>query len=116
MPGVGPKTSAATLAFSRLRKAALPVDSHHHRVTQRLGLIAANVDVGPAHALLEAQLPPDWTAQQVYDNHEVLMLHGQKCCYFSNPACGRCVVLDLCAFGQSRIGDETAHSANLRTG
>jgi endonuclease-3 len=53
--------------------------------------------------LLEAQLPPDWTAQQVYDNHEVLMLHGQKCCYFNRPACGRCVVLDLCPFGQKRI-------------
>ena len=116
LPGVGPKTSAATLAFSRLRKAALPVDSHHHRVAQRLGLIGPNVDVGPAHALLEAQLPPDWTAQQVYDNHEVLMLHGQKVCFFSNPACGRCVVLDLCSFGQGRVGDETAHSANLRTG
>ena len=102
LPGVGPKTSAAVLAFSRLRKAALPVDSHHHRVAQRLGLIPANVDVGPAHALLEAQLPSDWSAQRVYDNHEALMLHGQKCCYFSGPACGRCPVLDLCPFGQRR--------------
>ncbi len=101
LPGVGPKTSAAVLAFSRMRKAALPVDSHHHRVAQRLGLIGPNVDVGPAHALLEAQLPPDWTAQQVYDNHEILMLHGQKCCFFANPACGRCIVLDLCPFGQT---------------
>ena len=44
----------------------------------RLGLIRRQVAVGPAHALLEAQLPPDWYAQQVYDNHEALMLHGQK--------------------------------------
>ncbi|MCX6050393.1 MAG: Fe-S cluster assembly protein HesB, partial [Chloroflexi bacterium] len=87
LPGVGPKTSAAVLLFSRLRKPALPVDSHHHRVALRLGLLPAGVDVGPAHALLEAQLPKDWTAQQVYDNHEVLMLHGQRCCYFRNPAC-----------------------------
>ena len=103
LPGVGPKTSAAVLAFSRLRGRALPVDSHHHRVAARLGLIGPKVDVGPSHALLEAQLPPDWTAQQVYDNHEALMLHGQRCCFFQNPACGRCVVLDLCPFGQARI-------------
>ena len=70
-----PKTSAAVLAFSRLRGRALPVDSHHHRVAARLGLIGPKVDVGPSHALLEAQLPPDWSAQQVYDNHEALMLH-----------------------------------------
>jgi endonuclease III len=103
LPGVGPKTSAAVLSFSRLRKAALPVDSHHHRVAARTGLIPAALDVGPAHRVLEAQLPPEWDAQQVYDNHEVLMLHGQRCCYYQRPACGRCVLLDLCPTGLGRV-------------
>ena len=102
LPGVGPKTSAAVLSFSRLRKAALPVDSHHHRVAARLGLTPPGVEVGPAHALLEALLPLDWTPQQVYDNHEVFMLHGQRCCFFRNPACPRCPVLNVCNYGQSR--------------
>lgn len=105
LPGVGPKSSAAVLSFSRLRRPALPVDSHHHRVAIRLGLIPAKVAVGPSHVLLAAQLPQDWTAQQVYDNHEVLMLHGQRCCYYKNPACQRCQVLDLCPFGQARMGE-----------
>jgi endonuclease-3 len=99
--GVGPKTSAATLLFSNLRLPAMPVDSHHHRVAQRLGLIGPKVGEGPAHALLAAFLPPDWTAQQVYDHHEALMYHGQKCCYFHNPACERCVMLDVCPHGQA---------------
>lgn len=103
IPGVGPKTSAAVLLFSRLRMPALPVDSHHHRVAVRLALIPASVDVGPAHAWLEAQLPPAWDAQTVYDNHEALMLHGQRCCFHRDPACGRCPVLDLCPFGQARL-------------
>jgi endonuclease-3 len=103
IPGVGPKTSAAVLAFSSLRKAALPVDSHHHRVAQRTGLIPLSLDVGPSHAVLAAQLPPDWDAQQVYDNHEVLMLHGQRVCFFKNPACERCVLLELCPTGQARM-------------
>ena len=102
LPGIGPKTSAAVLLFSTLRRPALPVDSHHHRVAARLGLIPASVPVGPAHALLEAQLPPDWSAQQVYDNHEALMLHGQKVCRIS-PLCPKCVVLDLCPFGQRKL-------------
>ena len=101
--GVGPKTSAAVLSFSRLRRPALPVDSHHHRVAVRLGLIPEHVDVGPAHAWLEAQLPAEWDAQQVYDNHEVLMLHGQHVCFWRDPACARCVVLDLCPTGQVRL-------------
>jgi endonuclease-3 len=104
LPGVGPKTSAAVLSFSRLRQRALAVDSHHHRVAIRTGLIPANTDVGRSHALLEAQLPDTWNAQQVYDNHEVMMLHGQKCCYYHNPECDRCTILDLCPFGQVRMG------------
>ncbi len=108
LPGVGPKTSAAVLSFSTLRRPALPVDSHHHRVAVRLGLIPAAVAVGPSHPILAAQLPPDWTAQRVYDNHEVLMLHGQRCCFPTNPACDRCPVLDLCPVGQSRTAREPA--------
>ena len=106
LPGVGPKTSAAVLSFSELRGIALPVDSHHHRVAQRIGLIAANVDVGPSHAILESFLPPDWDAQQVYDHHEVFMLHGQRICFYKNPACDRCVLLEICPTGQERRGVE----------
>ena len=103
LPGIGPKTSAATLLFSRLRMPALPVDSHHHRVAVRLGVIPVNTPVGPSHALLEALLPPAWDAQQVYDHHEVMMFHGQRCCFWRDPECERCVVLDLCPTGQARI-------------
>ena len=102
LPGVGPKTSAAVLSFSSLRARALPVDSHHHRVAQRLGIIPESLAVGPSHRVLEAMLPPEWDAQAVYDHHEVLMLHGQRVCHFRAPACGRCVVLDLCPTGQAR--------------
>ncbi len=100
LPGVGPKTSAAVLSFSVLRRPALPVDSHHHRVAARTGLIASNLPVGPSHRVLAVQLPADWDAQQIYDNHEVLMLHGQRCCFFRKPACARCPLLDLCPTGQ----------------
>lgn len=96
--GVGPKTSAAVLLFSRLRVPALPVDSHHHRVAQRLGLIQESMAVGPSHDLLAALIPAEWGAQAVYDHHEVLMLHGQNCCFWRNPACGRCSVYDLCVW------------------
>lgn len=103
IPGIGPKTSAAVLSFSALRRPALAVDSHHHRVAGRLGLIAPALAVGPSHAVLAAQLPPEWDAQQVYDNHEVLMLHGQRVCHYRGPKCDRCCLLDLCPTGQSRL-------------
>lgn len=110
LPGVGPKTSAAVLLFSRLRRPALPVDSHHHRVATRLGLLPANLSVGPAHALLAAALPADWSAQQVYDHHEVMMLHGQRCCFHSSPACGRCPVFELCLYPEKERMTRAAKS------
>ncbi len=111
IPGVGPKTSAAVLAFSALRRRALPVDSHHHRVALRTGLLARGVDVGPSHGILEALLPAEWDAQAVYDHHEVLMLHGQRCCFDRAPACHRCPVLDLCPTGQGLIPDPAGAGA-----
>lgn len=106
LPGVGPKTSAAVLSFSTLRRAALPVDSHHHRVAQRVGLIPPKMGVGPSHDALAALVPDDWDAQAVYDHHEVFMLHGQHVCHWRNPECGRCVILDLCPEGQRRQAGE----------
>ena len=100
--GIGPKTSAAVLLFSTLRMPAMPVDSHHHRVAIRLGIIPASTPVGKSHALLEAMLPEGWDAQSIYDHHEVMMFHGQRCCFFAKPACGRCPLLDLCPTGQRR--------------
>ena len=106
LPGVGPKTSAAVLSFSTLRRAALPVDSHHHRVARRVGLIPDRMDVGPAHAALAALVPEDWDAQAVYDHHEVFMLHGQHVCHHARPRCEECVLLDLCPEGRRRTGQE----------
>ena len=104
IPGVGPKTSAAVLSFSRLRGRALPVDSHHHRVALRLGLLKPSVTVGPSHAVLDKLLPADWDAQDVYDHHEVMMFLGQQVCHHRNPACDSCPLLDLCPTGQARVG------------
>lgn len=108
LPGVGPKTSAAVLSFSTLRARALPVDSHHFRVAARLGLIPATAAVGPSHRVLEAQLPADWDAQQIYDNHQVMMKHGKCVCTHRSPACERCVLLDLCPYGRARIAGAPA--------
>jgi endonuclease-3 len=61
--------------------------------------------------VLEALLPATWTAQQVYDHHEVFMLHGQRCCFFRAPACARCVLLDLCPEGRARRDGSAGQTA-----
>lgn len=102
LPGVGPKTSAAVISFSNLRGKALPVDSHHFRVVVRLGIIEAKLGEGKAHHVLESLLPEDFTAQDVYDHHQVVMKHGKNVCFYKDPDCRNCVLLDLCPTGKSR--------------
>lgn len=101
LPGVGPKTSAAIMSFSTLRAKALPVDSHHFRVAVRLSIIDAKIGEAKANRVLENLLPPHFTAQEVYDNHQVMMLHGQRLCFHYHPDCTRCVLLDLCPTGKT---------------
>ncbi len=108
LPGVGPKTSAAVLSFSLLRGKALPVDSHHFRVAVRLGIIEAKIGEAKAHKVLEDLLPPSFTAQEVYENHQVMMRHGQKVCFYHRPNCPDCAVLDLCPTGKSNLGEVSA--------
>ena len=54
--GVGPKTAACVLLFA-LGMPALPVDTHVHRVSRRLGLLGPTVNAEAAHRLLEAAIP-----------------------------------------------------------
>lgn len=91
LPGVGPKTAACVLLFS-LGRAALPVDTHVHRVSQRLGLIGAKVNAAKAHDALEAQLP----AGKFYDFHVSIIRHGRRVCHARRPRCGECVLRDRC--------------------
>ena len=96
LPGIGPKTAACVLCFA-CDLPALPVDTHVHRVSQRLGLIGPRVSADAAHDLLEQALPPD----QVYAFHVNMILHGRQICRALRPLCERCPLLDLCPYGQA---------------
>jgi endonuclease III len=106
LPGVGPKTSAAVISFSTLRGKALPVDSHHFRVAVRLGIISEKIGEAKAHKVLEDLLPPYFTAQDVYDNHQLMMKHGQQVCFHYHPNCHGCVLLDVCPTGQKLVQEQ----------
>lgn len=91
LPGVGPKTAAIVLCFA-MGRPVLPVDTHVHRVSRRLGLIAPGVGAAAAHEALGAAVP----SETVYRFHVALIRHGRKTCRARRPACADCVVADLC--------------------
>jgi len=91
LPGVGPKTAACVLLFS-LRRPVLPVDTHVHRVTRRLGLLGPRTSAEQAHDLLAGLVPP----RRVYAFHVLVIEHGRRTCHARRPRCGPCVLGDVC--------------------
>jgi endonuclease-3 len=97
-PGVGPKTVACVLLFA-CRKPLLPVDTHVHRVSRRLGLIGPRTGAERAHEELARLVAP----RQVLDLHIQLIRHGRGACAARSPRCEDCPLLDLCPEGLRRL-------------
>jgi endonuclease-3 len=95
--GVGPKTVACVLLFA-CRKPVLPVDTHVHRVSRRLGLIGPRTDAAKAHDELAKLVP----AKLVLEFHIQLIRHGRTVCLAAKPKCADCVLLDRCPEGRDR--------------
>jgi endonuclease-3 len=91
--GVGPKTAAIVMQFA-LDMPAFPVDTHIHRVTQRLGLCPEGASAENAHRIL-ADLFPQET---YYAAHLNIIRHGREVCHARHPDCEQCVLTDLCDF------------------
>jgi endonuclease-3 len=97
LPAVGPKTAACVLLFG-LGRPGLPVDTHVHRVSIRLGLIDAKMPAEKAQTYLEATVPPE----DHYIFHILLIRHGRHLCTARAPACPSCPLLPRCPEGQLR--------------
>lgn len=82
IPGIGPKTAAVILCFY-FEKPVIPVDTHVHRVSKRLGLVPDNASRKKTHEILEDKVPDDIK----YEFHILLIEHGRKHCKARNPTC-----------------------------
>ncbi|MBI4497442.1 MAG: endonuclease III [Chloroflexi bacterium] len=91
LPGVGPKTARCVLLFA-LGMPVIPVDTHVHRVSRRLGLIGPKTSAEEAHGVLEAMCLP----QDAYRFHVCLIEHGRRICKALRPRCGVCPLSDGC--------------------
>ena len=89
--GVGLKTASCVLLFA-LGMPAMPVDTHVHRVSRRLGLIGPLVSADAAHAALEAIVSPD----DRYRFHLLMIEHGRRVCHSRNSRCAMCVLNSIC--------------------
>lgn len=96
--GVGRKTAACVLMFG-LGRPVLPVDTHVHRVSTRLGLIG-RVSAEKAHDILGSMVP----AERVYSFHVNMVTHGRRVCHARSPECERCIIREECDYFTGKAG------------
>lgn len=97
--GVGNKTAACVLLFS-LGKPALPVDTHVHRVSLRIGIVPPKTTAEETQRLLESSLPESF----YYPFHLNMIRHGRECCSAAKPRCGVCPLKSRCEYAYLHAG------------
>ncbi len=92
LPGVGRKT-ANVLLNCAFGMPTIAVDTHVHRVSNRLGMVdTKNAD--KTEFALEEVIPDKWKLHA----HHWLILHGRYICKARKPDCSNCIISDLCRF------------------
>lgn len=108
LPGVGRKTAACVLVFGA-HVPALPVDTHVHRVSLRLGLVPGRTSADATADALEGAVAP----RHYYAFHVNLIRLGREICRAPRPRCEICPLQERCATGASRLGGSI--SATVKT-
>jgi endonuclease-3 len=99
LPGVGRKTASVVLA-SCFGKSAIAVDTHVHRVTNRLGWVRTKTPEQTERALLG--LVPAGVMRSV---NRVFVKLGRYVCLPGRPRCWDCPVRDACAFPRKNLAE-----------
>ncbi|MDX5444851.1 MAG: endonuclease III [Zoogloeaceae bacterium] len=92
LPGVGRKTANVVLN-TVFGEPVMAVDTHIFRLSNRTGL-APGKDVRAVEDALVRRIPKEY----LKDAHHWLILHGRYVCTARKPACGACIVRDLCEY------------------
>ena len=91
LPGVGRKTANVVLGNAFSIDEGVVVDTHVRRLSNRLGFSSQSDPEKIETDLIRTVPKEDWT---VFSH--LLILHGRSVCKARKPACGDCVVNDLC--------------------
>jgi endonuclease III len=101
LPGVGRKTANLVLILSFRSRQNICVDTHVHRISNRLGWVRTRTPEETERALYAATAARWWPYINLY-----LVTWGQNVCKPIYPRCGACAISDHCA----RVGVERPSS------
>ena len=91
LPGVGRKTANLVLIIAHRSAENICVDTHVHRISNRLGWVDTRTPEESEQALYRAARRRWWPVINRY-----LVTWGQHVCRPLYPRCGSCVIADLC--------------------
>jgi endonuclease III len=97
LPGVGRKTANLVLILAFKSAKNICVDTHVHRISNRLGWVRTNTPDETEQALYQATHRRWWPTVNLY-----LVTWGQNVCRPVYPRCGECVIAKWCP----RVGVE----------
>jgi endonuclease-3 len=92
LPGVGRKTANLVLILSHASRNNICVDTHVHRISNRLGWVRTRTPEQTEQALYRVVPKRYWPDVNLY-----LVTWGQNVCKPVYPRCGACVVSSWCA-------------------
>jgi endonuclease-3 len=100
LPGVGRKTANLVLILAHASEANICVDTHVHRIANRLGWVTTRTPDETEQALYRATHRRWWPVINLY-----LVTWGQNVCRPVYPLCPQCVLVDICPkVGVTKVG------------
>ncbi len=92
LPGVGRKTANCVLVYA-FQKSAIPVDTHVHRISNRLGLVNTKTPQETEKELSKYVDKKHWIRL-----NSIFVRYGQNICLPLKPKCNYCNLINTCKY------------------
>jgi len=96
LPGVGRKTANCVLVYA-FDKPAIPVDTHVHRISNRLGLVKTKIPEETEIELMK-NIPREYWIRI----NDTFVMYGQNICKPISPMCPVCKIKKECNYYKTR--------------
>lgn len=100
LPGVGRKVAGCVLVYAFGKNTCIPVDTHVHRISNRLGWVATKNPNQTEQELMKCVPRKYWK-----NLNDLFVIHGKTICKPITPSCKECPVRSAC----KRVGVPTRH-------
>ena len=97
LPGVGRKTANCVLVYA-FEKPAIPVDTHVHRISNRLGLVQTKTPEETEMELMK-KIPKKYWLKI----NDMFVMYGQNICKPISPMCDVCQIKEECDYYKTRF-------------